>query len=423
MKKTVLFLFLIGVACHTLAQDIENRGRFVSCVEFSTIFNHIKAVCDKDNGKLWGIHLYAPTLCIDKNRNVWSNSEGPQRQLQVCGECFIGKFPVNKNIANSTINAFGQKWVMMALPLPADSLDRTILFCHEMFHYWQDSLGHIPRPYNNIHLDRKDARILLKLEWNAFLSACKTTDPSLRKIAISDALAFRKQRQQKYWKYHSDETAFEVHEGLAQYTGMKLAVSSDSMYLHILDKEIASYMKKDNLVRNFAYLSGAMMGYLLDESTSEWHKQIDGNSDLGLVIQKAYRIVTPTDNENHIQQRKAFYDYDHIINFENHRDSIQAIQKKQLTKLFIQDDIKKLPLKNMQISFDPNSIIPLENIGNIYKNARIVDDWGILETKGNGSILITEDWKTVILPYANRIEVNNNIEETDFWKLTIKRLE
>lgn len=24
-----------------------------------------------DNGRLWGINLYAPTLCIDTNRTVW----------------------------------------------------------------------------------------------------------------------------------------------------------------------------------------------------------------------------------------------------------------------------------------------------------------------------------------------------------------
>ena len=420
MKKKFLISFLILIVCHTLlAQDKNDSGNSASCVEFSNIFNNIKTLCDKDNGKLWGDNLYTPILCINKKRDLWSNQKDSQGQLQACGEVFIGKFPVNKNIANSTINVFGQQWVMIALPIPVGVINRNILFCHEIFHYWQDFLGHVPRAYNNTHMDAKDARILLKLEWNAFLSACKTTDSSLRKIAICDALTFRKQRQQKFSKYYSDETAFEIQEGLAQYTGIKLSVSSDSMYLHILDKEMESYAKKENLVRSFAYFSGAIMGYLLDQSTSEWRKQIDGNSDLGYLIQKAYGVVIPTDKEKHIQQRKALYDYNNIVRFENQRDSIQTIKKKQLTKLFTQD-IKKLPLKNMQISFDPNSIIPLENIGNIYKSVRIVDDWGILESKSNGSILITEDWKYVILPFANSIKTNNNVEETESWKLQLK---
>ena len=420
MKKTFLISFLILIVCHTLlAQDKNDSGNLASCVEFSNTFNDIKTICDKDNGKLWGVNLYAPILCIDNDRDLWSNQKDLQGQLQTCGEVFIGKYPLNKNIANSTINVFGQKWVMIKLPIPTDTIDRNILFCHEMFHYWQDSIGHIPRIYNNVHMDTKDARVLLKLEWNAFISACKTTDSLLRKVAIRDGLTFRKQRQQEFGKYYSDETAFEIHEGLAQYTGIKLSVSSDSMYLHILDKEMESYAKKENLVRSFAYFSGAIMGYLLDQSTSEWRKQIDGNSDLGYLIQKAYGVIIPVDKEKHIQQRKELYDYNNIIRFENQRDSIQAIKKKQLTKLFTQD-VKKLPLRNMQISFDPNSIIPLENVGNIYKSVRIVDDWGILESKSNGAILITEDWKHVVLPFANSIKSNNNVEETESWKLQLK---
>lgn len=90
---------------------------------------------------------------------------------------------------------------MVALPIPTDAIDRNILFCHEMFHYWQNSLGLVSGTYNNVHMDTKDARSLLKLGWNAFLSACKTTDSALRKKAICNGLTFRKQRQQKYSKY------------------------------------------------------------------------------------------------------------------------------------------------------------------------------------------------------------------------------
>ena len=224
---------------------------------------------------------------------------------------------------------------------------------------------------------------------------------------------------EEFSKYYSDETAFEVHEGLPQYTGMKLSISSDAIYLDKLDKEVESYMKKDELVRCYAYLSGPILGYLLDKSTNEWHKHVDGNTDLGILVQNAYNIVLPTDKENHIRQRKACYDYDNIIAFENQRDSVRAIKKNELTALFTQN-IKTLPLKNIQISFNPNTVVPLENIGTVYKNARIVDEWGILETIGNGTILITEDWKSVILPYANSIKVNNNVEETESWKLQLK---
>ena len=421
MKKTFLISFLILIVCNTLlAQDKNDSENLASCVELSNAFNDIKTICDKDNGKLWGVNLYTPILCINKKRDLWSNQKDSQGQLQACGEVFIGKFPVNKNIANSTVDVYGQKWVMLRLPLPADTIDRNILFCHEMFHYWQDSLGLVPdKVYNNVHMDAKDARVLLKLEWKAFLTACRATDSSLRKMAIRDGLTFRKCRQQKYSQYYQDETAFEVHEGLAQYTGIKLSVSSDSMYIHILDKEAESYMNKENIVRSYAYFSGAVMGYLLDKSACEWREQVDGNSDLGFLLQKAYNILLPEDREDHVRQRRSFYNYDSIMEFESRRDSMQTKKKGELVNLFTQDT-KKLPLRNMQISFDPNSVINLEGIGNVYKNARIIDDWGILETKDEGSVLITEDWKAVVLPYANSIETNNSVEETESWKLQLK---
>ncbi len=418
MRRIVLFLCLILAVCHALtAQETDDGGNVVPCAEFSKIFNNIKAICDRDNGNMWGVNLYAPVLCIDASRDVWSNQEDQQGQLQACGECFAGKYPFNKNVANTTVDVFGQKWVTMMLPLPADSIDRNVLFCHEMFHYWQDSLGHHPRVYNNSHMEAKDARILLKLEWKAFFSACQATDASLRKRAVRDGLTFRKQRQQKYSEFYPDETAFEVHEGLAEYTGIRLSALSDSMYLHILERETESYMKKENLVRSYAYLSGALIGYLLDASGYEWRKQVEGDSDLGLLLQKAYSVVPPADMEMYIRQRLMFYDYDSILSIESRRDSVQTVKKRQLTALFTQD-VKELPLKNMQISFDPNTVICLEGIGNIYRNVRIVDDWGILETKGNGPVLITKDWKAVVLPSASSIEVNGSEEETEYWKLT-----
>ena len=147
---------------------------------------------------------------------------------------------------------------------------------------------------------------------------------------------------------------------------MKLSISSDAIYLDKLNKEAESFMKKDELVRSYAYLSGPIFGYLLDKSTNEWHMQVDGNSDLGLLVQKAYNIVLPADKENHIKQRKAYYDYTNIMAFENQRDSVRAIKKNELTALFTQD-IKTLPLKNIQISFDPNAVVPIENIGTVYK--------------------------------------------------------
>lgn len=389
------------------------------CNMYSDVFHNVHSLCNIDNGKLWGINLHAPILCIDTNRTVWSNMKDKNGELLFNGNCYVGKYPNDKNIANSIMEVFGQKWVTIALPFPSDSIERNTLFCHEMFHYWQDSLGHTTRIYNNVHIDSKDARTLLKLEWQAFYAACKATDYLIRKNAILDGLVFRKIRQGKYVEYYPDETAFEIHEGLAQYTGRKMAVLTDSIYLRFLEQDMDAYMGKEDLVRNYAYLSGVMLGYLLDKSGNDWRRQINGNSDLGLMLQSAYNINLPSNMDMHFQESKDNYAYDEIISFEDRRDSIKTIKRRQLVELFTHN-IKKLPLKNMQISFDPNSVVPLEGIGNIYGKARIIDNWGILETIDDGVVLISNDWKTVIIPYADRVVTKGNVEETDKWKLTKK---
>lgn len=141
------------------------------------------------------------------------------------------------------------------------------------------------------------------------------------------------------------------------------------------------------------------------------------------MVKKVMRFEDAVDHPYYTQHNAiAIVDSSYMNEF--HIGNLDSALIKQITAgtkcPAVTQDIKKLPLRNMQISFDPNSIIPLENVGNIYKSVRIVDDWGILESKSNGAILITEDWKHVILPFANSIKSNNNVEETESWKLQLK---
>lgn len=93
MKKKFLISFLILIVCHTLlAQDKNDSGNSASCVEFSNIFNNIKTLCDKDNGKLWGVNLYTPILCINKKRDLWSNQRIHKDNFKHVGKCLLENF-------------------------------------------------------------------------------------------------------------------------------------------------------------------------------------------------------------------------------------------------------------------------------------------------------------------------------------------
>ncbi len=100
---------------------------------------------------------------------------------------------------------------------------------------------------------------------------------------------------------------------------------------------------------------------------------------------------------------------------------MKQAQKAALVRLFT-NDTKELPLEKMSISFNPNYVTPLEGLGSVYKQARIVDNWGILETVGEGVILISEDWRKVILPNASQAKElpSTTTLETSGWRLELK---
>ncbi len=415
MRRIYIIAIIFCFASLTIyAQNVAN---------YKAIFNQIEGTCNKDNGQLWGINLYAPLLFIDReDRTIWSNQQDKHGNFILDEGVYQGKYPEEKIIANSTTDLYDQKWSMVAVPLPEDNVELLSLVCHEMFHYWQDSLKLTPslRTYNNSHMDDRDARVLLKLEWNALLAACSATDEAIKKSNITDGLAFRVYRQQIYKEVYPHETAFEIHEGLPQYTGLRLAVRNDADYVNAMKNHLDDYMEKDMLVRSFAYMSGEIYGYLLDDISDSWRKEVNGDSDLGLLLKQYCHITLPENLKEHCEAVQNNYSGKEICESENHRDLKKKEEKEALMTLF-SENVIKLPLVKMNIGFNPSQIIPLEGLGTIYKNARIVDEWGTLETLDEGTILITDDWKWVLVPYADQIAIHDNVQETPFCKLTYNK--
>lgn len=54
------------------------------------------------------------------------------------------------------------------------------------------------------------------------------------------------------------------------------------------------------------------------------------------------------------------------------------------------------PLQRMQISFDPQNLQPLAELGTVYPNLKISDVWGILEVSEGA--LLASDWSKVYVP-------------------------
>ena len=111
-----------------------------------------------------------------KTRFFVANENDSASSLIQMNNVFTGYFPENLIIANSTTDFNGKKWTMVAYPLPANNDERNTLFLHEMFHRFQPVLWkNYKTDYSNSHMNNKQARILLKLEWNALVKAVNSS--------------------------------------------------------------------------------------------------------------------------------------------------------------------------------------------------------------------------------------------------------
>jgi hypothetical protein len=414
MKIFVIFSLLLWVTLKVYCQDLIDSYRIAA-----DYFNEIKEICEKDNGRLWGKSLYGPILFIEKStRNIIANQPDNDGLLKKKYNLYSGKFPLEKNIANSTVEFGGIQWTMVIWPLPEDRRERNLLIIHESFHRIQDELGLNPYGYDNSHLEKKDARIFMQLEWLALEKAIDSKDDEL-KIAIHDALVFRKYRQSLYPAYKESETKFEIHEGMAEYTGITLAFSNNKKLIKKLDKKTAEIKNSTSYFRTFAYCSGPLYGYLLDLSGMNWRQNLSKESDLGELLAKAYSIdrIEKMDSNTVVIYGKK-YSYEKIEKKETERElAVQKIVTEYKNK-FTRGPILKINLIKMNIGFDPSNLLSLDTLGTVYRSLRLTDEWGILIVHDGGALL-SKGWDYLLIPAQDMKQVDAKVMG-DGWELFLK---
>ena len=382
-------------------------------------FKEIKAICDKDNGKLWGTGMWVPTLFIDyATRDIIANDEDAKGLFTCNGDVYTGKFPDDKIIANSTTTLNDKKWVMVIAPLPDDTYIRNQLVIHEMFHYIQDEIGLSPEGgYDNNHMDEMLARIYLKLEWSALGKATQAAGTADIKTALTDALIFRSYRRQLYPQVELSENRFEMHEGLPEYTGHKLCTSSKEEFKEKLLLAAKQAWNKDSYVRSFGYYSGFAYAYFLDGS--DWQKELTPDTDLAKLVQKHYNITLPKDIEKAQEERRDQYGYQNIYRDElalkQKKDEMLAINKKK----FEDGPTLVLSLQSPNVGFDPNNLQAFGDKGTVYPNIRLIDVWGSL-TVQEGGCLLSGNWRQAVVS-AENIKINGNEVTGNGWELKLNK--
>ena len=266
-------------------------------------FEEARELCTADGGKLWGVSLCGPVLFVDgETRAVIANQADAEGRLTPNDGVFVGVLPEEQIIAGTVIRWAGVDWTMLPWPLPSEKGERQHMLAHEMFHRVQPRLNLRPPNAATGHLDTRDGRIWLQLEWRALRAALEATGDEQRQD-VTDALVFRAYRRLLVPDAVTGELSMEIVEGTAEYTGVRLSTDSESAAIARTLRNFEWARDWPTYTYSFAYVSGPAYGLLLDRALPGWRKKLVGNRDMGELLRQALSIELPADLAAAVEQR------------------------------------------------------------------------------------------------------------------------
>lgn len=409
-----LFLLLVFIASCSSVQMSTSTDRvadYFSEIQMATI----------QRESLWNLDLNGPILLVEpETRRMFSNYTDNSGIVKKNGSVFTGILPDNINIANTSIAWSGRVWAMIVLPLPEDKHKRINLLAHELFHRAQAKLGFTAHNPSNSHLDEKEGRILLRLELEALKKAVFATTPSEKKVHLTNAFVFRKYRWELYPGAAITENLLELNEGLAEYSGVMMSGRDIHQTQEHFIKSIDNFFGNPSFVRSFAYVTTPVYGYLLSGSAKgwnkkDWNKNIDDNTDLTEYFLNAYKIKLPKNLERKVTEVRERYNGQSISTEESEREGRIRKVKAGYISEFVQKPHLDIYFEQMNVSFDPRNIFPLDNLGTVYPVIRVTDNWGILTVEKGA--LMSPSWNKITITMP--AEIGKNKASGDGWILEL----
>jgi hypothetical protein len=413
MKKWIFFLTVLLLAsCRN-----ENVTIYFTPEKAIKYFSEVKAICDNDNGRLLGQNLFGPLMFIDRpTRKIFANQPDKEGILKEKDGIYTGIFPKELIINNIPVEFGGTLYAMSPLPAKEDDYEIQIRAIHGLVHCYQKLNNLESRGFNTRHMDEKNARLWLKLEWRALRNAI-SNDGELRVQAIRDALIFRGARRELYPLSVNDENRFELYEGLATFTYITLcADSADESRRRLLQNLDRSY-KYQSYGRNYGFIHGALYSYLAYVKGFDFKTIRSDTIDLSKEVRKLYNIQLPAICRDVAGSLALNYDIESIYKEEEQRlaDIKERIHKE--ISAFTEKPVVYLELESPYFDFEPEDIRSLDSLGTIYRTIRVSDNWGKL-TVDQGGCLVSYNLKFLRITARNFKESKNHIYG-DGWHLVL----
>ena len=383
---------ILIAAAPIAAQDPASPGLDTALAR--RYFQEAKALTARDAGRLWARSLAGPLLLVDHaSRTAVADQPDGEGRLRPMGSLFVGTLPASENVANTAFRWGGVLWAMVVWPVPSDSLERSVLLAHELWHRVQESLGFSMASPTNAHLGQRDGRVWLRLEGRA-LQRALTQEGVTRARTLRDAIAFRRARRARFRGADSTERALELNEGLAEYSGIVLATESPALRRELVARRIAGLDTITNFERSFAYHTGPAYGLFLDELAPAWRTSLSRHDDLSYLVGA---VLGADAARSPAATRAAPYGYARVQREERMRAARQTARLAELRRRFVGGPVLELPLAEMKMGFDPGRVESLDGVGSVYGSLRLTDRWGVLQCDGSGG-LIAADFRRVVVP-------------------------
>jgi hypothetical protein len=372
-----------------------------------------KALLAEDNGKLWGENFWTEnTIVLGADNTVYALYQMPG-STSADGVIYTKTIAGNVLSQTNTSQLFEGKQHAV---ITAGSLnDSSATIIHELFHVHQfKKAKFLGDPVT--YLDNRDARELLRLEYDALRQALQAilSNRGMRSVNahIQDALLFRKIRQQQYASSLDKELQIETLEGLANYTGFVLSAWSNKYEKAI--QEIDSREQAETYTRPFVYATGAAYGLLFDYLKLPWKK---GPWEVYnfLSIYETNRGPVSID-EKSIQGARRRNNYETIHARELNREEKNNKLIVFYTDLLVTKPVLRATLGNTNyaMSFNMNGTLALEGKGIVYSSITGTDvsgkNFGNFKTLsgkdmlGAGGILCSEDRSLITFPAPLSVE-------------------
>lgn len=420
MRVYLFMLVCVLSAASVLTPPAGSAGARVADLDASAAgryFAEARALCARDGGGLWGRSLCGPMMFADPStRAVVASEPDVEGLLKPSGDVYTGTLPANVNIANTAVEWAGVNWMLvMSSAIPADREGRGRLLMHELWHRRQAELGFPASGAANGHLDTREGRVWLQLEWRALGSALASRGRGRRR-ASQDALLFRARRRALFPGAADEEREMEMHEGLAEYTGVRLSGSPDPVRL-VIDFNLKEEARRESFVRSFAYASGPAYGLLLDEAAPGWTRRLKRTDDLAELLRESLRLKSPRGDGRGASGRARLYGGDELSASERGREEARRQVVEAYRARLVEGPVLSIPLRDMRMSFDPGNLLPLGELGTVYPNIRVVDVWGVLDV-ARGGALLNKTFSAVNVPAPSDASVRP--VGGDGWTLELK---